>query len=154
LGIGSPHASASRAYSTKASAAIASATRNSNQAGASQTTPTASATRTAPLRTRVTRSLRAERDRRRLDAAVPAIALLVRNDCFEEVAPPEIGPQRFADPNLRVGNLPEQEVADAHLAARADQQIGIGLPRCVQEIAESPLVEQFGRHAGRDRATG
>src|SRR5258706_16221691 len=98
-------------------------------------------------------SLCAERHRRRLDAAVAAVALLVGDDRLEQIAAAEIGPERFGDPDLRVRDLPQQEVADAHLAARADQQIRIGLPCRVEELAEAPLVERLGAHAGRDRAT-
>ena len=68
------------------------------------------------------------------------------------MAAAEVGPERVGDPDLGVRDLPEQEVADAHLAARADQQIGIGLAGGVEELAEAPLVEIVGRDAGRDRA--
>src|SRR5439155_4943331 len=169
VGIDNPHAFASRAYSTYARSRIVSATRKNSQPGAHHTTATVMAMRTAPLRTRVTTrtrrdsgfvardsrpdgSLRAERNRRRFDAAVSAIALLVSDHGFEQVTAAEIGPQRFGDPDLRVGNLPQQEVADAHLAARPDQQVGIGLAGGVEKIAEPPLVELVGRDAGRQRA--
>src|SRR5437867_13246031 len=84
-----------------------------------------------------TLSLCAERHRRRLDPAVAAVALLVRDNRVEQIAPAEIGPQRLGDPNLGVGDLPEEEVADAHLAARADQQIRIRLAGGVEELAEA-----------------
>src|SRR5437868_5602653 len=97
-------------------------------------------------------SLCAERYRRWLDAAVASIALLVGEDRFEQVAAAEIRPQRLGDPDFRVGDLPEEKVADAHLAAGPDQQIGIGLAGGVEELAEAPLVEIVGGHAGGDRA--
>ena len=83
--------------------------------------------------------------RRRLDAAVAALALLVVEDRLEQVPAAEVGPQRVGDPDLGVGDLPEQEVADAHLAAGADQQIGIGLAGRVEKLAE-PLPRR-GRRA-------
>src|SRR5882724_12417525 len=38
----------------------------------------------------------------------------------------EIRPERRRDDEFGVGNLPEQKIAYAHFAARANQQIGIG----------------------------
>src|SRR5690349_14402168 len=113
---------------------ISSAAKKNNQSGAVQTIATARAMRTAPLTTRVMRSvsaasasavsacspafafsLRAQRDGRRLDAAVAALALLIGDDGLEQIPPPEIGPQPFGHPDLRVRDLPQQEVADPHL---------------------------------------
>src|SRR5690349_11431392 len=37
----------------------------------------------------------------------------------------EVRPQRFGEVQLAVGELPEQEVADALLAAGADEQVGL-----------------------------
>ena len=80
----------------------------------------------------------------RLDAAVAAVPLLVVDHRFEQVAAPEIRPQHVGDVDLRVRDLPEQEVADAHLAARADEQVGIGLAGGVEQVAEPLLVEAAG----------
>ena len=73
----------------------------------------------------------------RRDAAEAAIALLIREHAFEQVPAAEVGPQRVGDPDLRVGDLPQQEIADAHLAARPDQQIGIGLAGGVEQARET-----------------
>ena len=54
---------------------------------------------------------------------------------------PKVGPQRVGHPDLRVRDLPQQEVAHPHLAAGANQQIGIGLSGRVQELREAPLIE-------------
>src|SRR2546422_1720039 len=43
-----------------------------------------------------------------------------------EIAGPEIRPEGRRDHQLSVGNLPQEKVRDPHLAARADQQVGIG----------------------------
>ena len=64
----------------------------------------------------------------------------------------EVRPQRVGDPDLGVGDLPEQEVADAHLAAGADQQIGIGLAGGVEEAGEALLVDLVGLLRQRARA--
>src|SRR6185295_8686131 len=97
-------------------------------------------------------SLGAERHRRRLDAAVAPIALLVGHHRLEQIAAAEVGPQRFGHPDLRIRDLPQQEVADAHLAARADEQIRIRLPRGVEQLPEAALVQVVGGDAHRDRA--
>src|SRR5262245_56813061 len=98
-------------------------------------------------------SLGRDRDWRCLESAVAAVALLIGEHGLEQMAAAEIGPQRFGDPDLGVRDLPEQDVADAHLAARPDQQIRIGLPGGVEEVAEATLVEIIGTHAGGNRAT-
>src|SRR5262245_21981140 len=154
-GIGSPHAAASRAYSTNASTSSSSATAKKIAGGASHTTATAMTTSTAPLSTRVTGrsgSLGAERHRRWLDAAVASIALLIRDHRLEQIAPAEIGPQRVGHPDLGVGDLPQQEIADAHFAAGADEQIRIGLVGGVEEFAEALLVQIVGGDVGGEHA--
>src|SRR5437867_11655947 len=100
-----------------------------------------------------TDSFRPKRHRRGLDTAVAAVALLVRDNGFEEMAPSEIRPERFGDPDLGVRDLPEQEVADAHFTAGANQQIGIRLARRVEQIAEPALVQILGAKAFGDGAT-
>jgi len=47
---------------------------------------------------------------------------------------PEVGPQRFGKVDFRVRDLPEQEIADAHLAARANQQVRIGQTARIQVL--------------------
>src|SRR5689334_3050111 len=127
------------------------ATRVTGLCGALRHTPARSLAG-GRLKRFLSRSLCAERDRLLLDAAVAAIALLVGEDRLEQMTAPEVGPQRLGYPDLRVGDLPEQEVADAHLAAGPDQQIGIRLPRRVEKIAEAPLVEVVGIDPRRQHA--
>src|ERR1700730_16194518 len=64
------------------------------------------------------------------DAAVAALALLKGEDRLEEMALAEVGPERGGDPDLAVRDLPEQEVGDSHLPARADQQVRVRESRC------------------------
>src|SRR3954468_14268444 len=59
-------------------------------------------------------------------AAVAPLPLLEVEDRFEEVPLAEVRPEGGSDPDLAVSDLPEEEVGHAHLAARPDQQIGIG----------------------------
>ena len=53
----------------------------------------------------------------------------------------EVGPERLGDVQFRVGDLPEQEIADAHLAGRADQQIGIGTGGGVEAGRDQVFVD-------------
>ena len=41
----------------------------------------------------------------------------------------EVGPHHFANAHLRVGQLPEEEVAEPILARRANGEVGIREPR-------------------------
>src|SRR5947199_2488453 len=83
-----------------------------------------------------------------LDAAVAALALLEVEDRLEKVAAAEVRPQGAGDPDLRIGDLPEQEVRDPQLARGADEQVGIGLARGVEVAADGLLVD-VGPLAGR-----
>jgi hypothetical protein len=56
-----------------------------------------------------------------VDAPVAPLALLIVNQSREEVSLAEVRPQRLSYVYLGVRDLPEQEVADAHLAACPDQ---------------------------------
>ena len=79
--------------------------------------------------------------RRGSDPAVPPLALLEVHHRLQQVLAAEIGPQDVGHPDLGIRDLPEQEVRDAHLAARADQQIRIRLARRVKETGELILVQ-------------
>src|SRR6185436_1051451 len=64
----------------------------------------------------------------RVGIADPAVAPLARlevDDRLEEMPPAKIGPQHLGHVNLGVGDLPEEEVRDAQLAAGADEQVGV-----------------------------
>src|SRR4051794_36937005 len=76
-----------------------------------------------------------------IDPAVAALARLKVDDRLEQIAPAKIGPENFRDVNLRVRNLPEQEVGYAQLAAGADEQIGIIDVGRVEMIGEELLVD-------------
>src|SRR5262245_21587928 len=58
--------------------------------------------------------------------AEAALAPLEVIQCLQVLPLAEVGPQRVGDVQLAVGDLPEIEVADAHLAAGADQQVRVG----------------------------
>src|SRR5262249_3819590 len=53
------------------------------------------------------------------------VTTLVVGDGAIEVGGPEVRPERRSHPQLGIRDLPQQEIRDPHLAAGADQQIGI-----------------------------
>src|SRR4029453_14893760 len=88
-----------------------------------------------------------------------AIALLKVGDRAVEVGGAEVGPQDRRDPQLGVGDLPQQEVRDAHLAAGANQEIGVGHAVGVQRAADVSLADVLGgqltgSHLSSQRAEG
>src|SRR6185295_10980711 len=78
-------------------------------------------------------------------AKAAASALEVIDRLIEMLAP-EIGPEGVRDPELRVRELPEQEIRDAEFAAGADQEIRIRQPVRVEHPREELLVDGGGRH--------
>ena len=56
----------------------------------------------------------------------------------------EIGPEHRQEDELRIGRLPEQEIADPLLAGRADDEVGIGNARRVERLLERRVVDRFG----------
>src|SRR3954449_10487330 len=60
-----------------------------------------------------------------------------------QVALVEVRPELVHEDKFRIRELPEQEVRDAQLAARADQQIGIGQLRRIEVRGEHVLVDLF-----------
>ena len=73
--------------------------------------------------------------------AEPAPPLGVLGERGAQVALVEVGPEAVDEHELRVGELPEHEVRDAELAARADQQVGIGQLGRVEIRGEDVLVD-------------
>ena len=71
-----------------------------------------------------------------------------------QVALVEVGPELVHEDELCVGELPEQEVRDAQLAARSDQQIGVGKLWCVEIRCEDVLVDLLGVDAALDDPPG
>src|SRR5262249_57085806 len=54
-----------------------------------------------------------------------SLALLEERERLQELALAEVGPQRFGHVHLGVGELPEEEVAEPHLAARPDEEVRV-----------------------------
>src|ERR1700757_774415 len=85
----------------------------------------------------------------RLRSAAPSarggiapVAAMISPDGGPEARPLEAGPQAIEKDQLRIGALPEQEVADALLAAGADQEIGVGDVAGQQMPGEHRLVDR------------
>jgi len=60
-----------------------------------------------------------------VQAAETAVAALVVGDGLEKMSAAEVGPEAISDVDLRVGDLPEEEVGDALLAGGADDQVAV-----------------------------
>src|SRR5215510_5225783 len=82
--------------------------------------------------------------RRRLHVTVSTLTFLIFDDSFKQISAPEVGPKHIGDINLAVSNLPQQEIRDAHLTARPDQQVRIGKVLC----EEAPLDVVLGYPGG------
>jgi hypothetical protein len=61
-----------------------------------------------------------------VDGAIAAFALLEIEEGFQEACAVEIGPERFGDENFSVCDLPEKEIADAHFAGGANEEVRVG----------------------------
>jgi len=68
-------------------------------------------------------------------------------DCPLQLGFAEIGPQAFGEVELGIGELPQQEVADAALAAGADAQVGLGQFAQLGEGVDEVDIDGFGVEA-------
>ena len=66
----------------------------------------------------------------------------------------EIGPGGVGYPQLGIADLPEEEVAHAHLAGGADEEVGIGHSGGVERPTEAFLVDRLGIEAPCAHFTG
>src|SRR6478609_311306 len=69
---------------------------------------------------------------------------MILRDGTLQVVPREVGPEPLEKDKLGIGALPEQDIADALLAAGADQEIGIGYAGGIEEALELVLVDLAG----------
>src|SRR5689334_20484624 len=113
----------SRSHSPTISGATTAATRSIHgkpiHTAASSSGPSTAAdtTRSSRPRKRAGAALAA-------DAAIATVAAAELDDRPLQMLLAEVGPQRVDEHQLGVGTLPQQEIADALLAAGADQQVG------------------------------
>src|SRR6185437_4162317 len=92
-------------------------------------------------------------------SAVATFAAVIVAQRLLEIGLAEVGPQRLREDELGIGGLPQQEIADALLAAGADDEVGIGHVGGQQVAGEQALIDGFGREPARlhrlgDRARG
>src|SRR5204863_9179689 len=88
------------------------------------------------------------------DAAIATFAAAKLGDRPLEMLLAEVGPQRVDEHQLGVGALPQQEIADALLAAGTDQQVGIGHAGGQQLALEQALVDLLRRQLARRHLAG
>jgi hypothetical protein len=74
-------------------------------------------------------------------AAEAPLAVTVFQERLEQVNPPEIGPERRRHVEFGVGELPEEEIADAVFAAGADHEIGIGQAGGIERRGNRGLID-------------
>ena len=124
--------------------------RNSSQAPSAATTPSSAPSAPRPryaaasttgmatiaTRTRLVSSLTIGRSGG--DAAEAAVAPLELEQGVVQLPAAEVRPEHGRDHELGVGQLPEQEVADALFARRADEQVGIGACRRCRAASRTP----------------
>src|SRR5438874_11302249 len=58
-------------------------------------------------------------------APVTPLAFLVIGDCFQQVHPAKLRPQRWCDVNFGIRKLPKKKIAQPHLATGTNHQIRV-----------------------------
>src|SRR5918992_676793 len=135
----------SRSKTSYAASAATPASRMVNQGWPAHTTARSNGTRTAALA-----SLR--RSTPVGLAAETTGATGVLGECLVERGRVEVGPQPVAEVELRIGRLPDQEVADPLVASGPDEQVRLGQAARVQPLGDGVLVDGLERQAVRHTA--
>src|SRR5919204_842686 len=71
-----------------------------------------------------------------------------------QIVAAEVGPELVDEHELGIRELPQEEVRDAQLPGRSDQQIGIGHLWLIEERSKAILVQQLGGDAHFERPPG
>ena len=79
------------------------------------------------------------------DGAVTAFATLEIEERFEQTGAIEIRPECIGDEDFGVSDLPEEEIADAHFTAGADEEIRIGKIGSVEVAGDVVLGDEARR---------
>src|SRR6267378_5825805 len=74
------------------------------------------------------------------ESAIPTLPLLEFFNSLEQVHTAKIRPQGLCDVDFRVGQLPQEKIAEAHFAAGSHDQIRIRQPARVEMLADQLLV--------------
>src|SRR5437764_7860472 len=125
-----------------------------SQGEPNQTAAMATGAMTSADRMRSAKGLGSARANR---GTVAALASAIIGDRLFQIGAPEIRPQRLGKDELGIGALPQQEVADALLAAGADQEIRVREIHGQQMRGDQLLVDSVegqrpGSRFGRDGA--
>src|SRR5690349_17919545 len=87
--------------------------------------------------------------------AETALALTVGIEGRQEIVFAEIGPEDRGGVIFRVSRLPDEVIAEPHLARRADDEIGVGQVAGVERAGDHVFGDGVGGRAiGHDRAHG
>src|SRR6266852_7984021 len=79
------------------------------------------------------------------NSSITPLASLEFDKRLEQPGAVEVWPKRIRHIDFRIINLPQEEIAHAHLAARTDEQVGVRQPGGVQ----APGNLLFGHPSGR-----
>src|SRR5262249_48167672 len=79
--------------------------------------------------------------------AVTAFAAMKIADCLLKIGTAEIRPQGIDEDEFGISRLPEQEIADALLAAGPDEEVGIGSTGGEQRPRQPLLIDVLGFQA-------
>ena len=91
---------------------------------------------------------------RRSNIAKSTVAFLVFNNGLKNMRAAKIREKRFGHKDLRVGDLPKQEIRDPHFPARADQKVNVRQARGVKMGAPVPESRPRPDPAGSAAAAG
>src|SRR5208337_1126135 len=69
-----------------------------------------------------------------------ALALLERFYGLQQLGAAKVGPEGLGDVDLGVGDLPQQEIAQPHLAAGANDQVELGQAVRIEMVCDALLV--------------
>lgn len=76
-----------------------------------------------------------------VQTAISPLALLVLGNAFEQMDTSELWPQGIGNVNLRISELPQQKIAQPHLAAGANHQIRIREMASVEVLRDEVFVD-------------
>src|SRR5512139_832872 len=130
-----------------------------SQAGAHSTAGTNTASSSRAVKTRLTSGVMGEfpgmRSRCGLHlfagAAKAAFTGSIGGDRHIQCRRIKFGPQRVGEIQFGVGQLPQQEIADALLAAGADEEVGFGHVGQTELLGQRGFAHRTGRHTGQDQ---
>src|SRR5438874_4994045 len=86
------------------------------------------------------------------EAAEPSCPPTELRESLKQLLAPEVGPAYRCRIVLGIGCLPQQEIAEAHLASRPDDQVEIRQTRCIQVAVDQIFGNLFCSNARGEHA--